>query len=309
MTRVAFGVSLGSFGAGLVPGPTLLDWAGEIERLGFEALWFRDHLLWHSPVLDPFTVLGAIAARTSRVRLGPGVLLLPLRNPVAVAKAVASLDFLSGGRAMLGAGVGGEFPKEYQASGVPTGERGRRATEALEVIRALWADAPATHKGQFYNLEDAVMEPRPIQRPHPPIWVGGRSDGALARAGRLGDGWLAYFVTPEGFARRLSRALEHRPPGAGAFGAGLVLYFRLAPSREEAERAAIQYLEHEYHQPFHDLAGRYCALGPPATCVEAIGQFVEAGVREVALIPTCPPAMFMDQVRQAAADVLPHFAR
>jgi alkanesulfonate monooxygenase SsuD/methylene tetrahydromethanopterin reductase-like flavin-dependent oxidoreductase (luciferase family) len=104
---------------------------------------------------------------------------------------------------------------------------------------------------------------------------------------------------------RLSRA-RAPPPGAGA---GLVLYFRLAPSREEAERAAIQYLEHEYHQPFHDLAGRYCALGPPATCVEAIGQFVEAGVREVALIPTCPPAMFMDQVRQAAADVLPHFAR
>ena len=309
MTRLSFGVSLGSFGAGLVPGATLLEWAEEIERLGFDSLWFRDHLLWHSPVLDPFTALGAIAARTSRLRLGPGVLLLPLRSPAVVAKAVATLDFLSGGRAMLGVGVGGEFPKEYEVAAVPIGERGRRANEALEAIRALWADPPACYRGEFYRFEDVVMEPRPLQKPQPPIWVGGRSAGALVRAGRLGDGWLAYFVTPDGFRRRLERALVHRPAGRPAFGAGLIMYFRLAASRAEAERAAVQYLDSEYHQSFAQLVPRYCALGPAAECIATIEEFAEAGVREVVLIPAGPPAVFMDQLRRAAADVLPHVER
>src|SRR5947208_3189724 len=111
--RPSFGVSLGSFGAGLVSGATLLEWAELAERLGYETLWFRDHVVWHSPVLDPFTALGAIAGRTSRIRLGTGVLLLPLREPALVAKAVATLDVLSSGRAVLGVGVGGEFPKEF----------------------------------------------------------------------------------------------------------------------------------------------------------------------------------------------------
>lgn len=117
MQRMSFGTTLGSFGAGLVSGPTLGQWAEDIERLGFDTLLFRDHVLWHSPVLDPFTALAAFAARTNRVRLGTGVLLLPLRHPTLVAKAIASLDFLSNGLAILGVGVGGEFRQEYDACG------------------------------------------------------------------------------------------------------------------------------------------------------------------------------------------------
>src|SRR5687767_1594160 len=117
------GVSLGSFGNGVVAAPALLDWAEEIERLGFDTIWYRDHVVWHSPVLEPFTVLGGMAARTSRVRLGPGVLLLPLRPPAVLAKAVATLDALSSGRVVLGVGVGGEFAKEFEACGVPRAER------------------------------------------------------------------------------------------------------------------------------------------------------------------------------------------
>jgi probable F420-dependent oxidoreductase len=306
---VAFGVTLGSFGAGLVPGPTLVAWAEEIERLGFDSLWFRDHVVWWSPVLDPFTALGAIAARTRRLRLGPGVLLLPLRSPALVAKAVATLDHFSGGRAILGAGIGGEFPEEFEACGVPLRERGRRADEALEAIRALWTGAPASYAGQFFRFTDVVMEPRPVQSPHPPIWVGGRSDAALARAGRLGDGWIAYFVTPEGFRQRLDQALAARDRhgrGGREFGAGLVVYFRLAATREAAREEADRYLATEYRQPFGDRVDRYCAFGPPAECIATLRRFVEAGVREIVLIPTCPPALFMDQLRQAAAEVLPH---
>jgi probable F420-dependent oxidoreductase len=308
VSHLTFGTSLGSFAAGLPVGSTLLAWAAEIEQLGFDALWFRDHVLWHSPVLDPFTMLGAIAGRTSRLRLSPGVLLLPLRNPLLVAKAVASLDFVSGGRAMLGVGVGGEFPQEYEACGVPMRERGRRADEGLDAIRALWTRSPAAHEGSVYRFADVVMEPRPVQRPHPPIWVGGRSDQALERAGRRGDGWLAYFTTPQGFRKRLDRALDQwarRQPRRDSFGAGLVVYIHVARSREDAERAAVEYLTREYRQPFDELAGRYCALGRPDQCAADLARFAEAGVREFVLIPTCPPAMFMDQLRAVAADVIP----
>lgn len=312
MSPVSFGASLGSFGAGLVPGPMLVEWAQEIERLGFETLWCRDHVLWHSPVLDPFTVLGAMAASTSRIRLGPGVLLLPLRGPVLVAKAMASLDFVSGGRAVLGIGVGGEFPEEYAACGVALRERGRRADEAIEAIRALWSPGPATYKGKFYQFEQVVMEPHPVQAPHPPIWVGGRSDAALRRAGSLGDGWLAYFVTPERFQMSLDKVLEHwqkRGKAEAGFGAGLVMYIRVAPTYEEAKREAVRYLTTEYHQPFEDLVDKYCALGPASDCMATLSRFIDAGARHIALIPTCPPSVLVEQLRQIAAEIAPHFAR
>jgi probable F420-dependent oxidoreductase len=305
MSPVTFGISLGSFGAGLVPVPTCIDWAVEAEGLGYDYVWCRDHVLWWSPVLDPFTMLGAIAARTTRVRLGPGVLLVPLRSPAPMAKAVATLDHLSGGRAVLGVGVGGEFPKEFEVCGVPREERGRRTDEALAAMQALWTGAPASFKGDFLAFEDARMEPRPVQRPHPPIWVGGRSEAALARAARFGAAWLAYFVTAEGFARRLARVNAQRPPGMSPAEGGLVMYVALAPTREAGRRAASEYLANEYHQTFDDLVDRYCALGAPEACAATIRQFVDAGVRHFTLIPTCPPDRVMEDVRAMASDVIP----
>ncbi|MBI2207712.1 MAG: LLM class flavin-dependent oxidoreductase [Candidatus Rokubacteria bacterium] len=305
MIPVTFGISLGSFGAGMVPVPTLVDCAVEAEALGYEYVWCRDHVLWHSPVLDPFTMLGAIAARTSRVKLGPGVLLVPLRSPARVAKAVATLDHLSAGRAVFGVGVGGEFPKEFEACGVPREGRGRRTDEALEAMRALWTTSPAAFKGEFFSFEDAVMEPRPLQDPHPPMWIGGRSDAALARAARFGAAWLAYFVTADGFARRLAQVNARRAPGMAPADGGLVLYVALAPTREAGRRTAREYLANEYHQSFDDLVERYCALGSPESCAETIGRYIDAGARHFTVIPACPPERYMEDVRAIAADVIP----
>jgi probable F420-dependent oxidoreductase len=310
MNEISFGTTLGSFGAGLVSGTTLCHWAEEIERLGFDILLYRDHVLWHSPVLDPFTALAAFASRTTRIRLGTGVLLLPLRNPTLVAKAIASLDYFSSGRAILGVGLGGEFRPEYEACGVPLRERGRRANEAIRAIKALWTESPTTFTGSFYRLAGVVMEPRPLQQPHPPIWVGGRSDAALARAGKLGDGWLAYFVTPERFRTSLHQALQHRQQSGGsttAFTAGLVLYVCLAPSYEAARRMAAQYLATEYNQPFAHLVEKYCALGSVSECAATIARFVEAGVQHLNLIPIGPPATVIEQLRQLSAELFPRF--
>ena len=310
MHNVTFGTTLGSFGAGLVSGPVLCDWAEEIEQLGFDVLFYRDHVLWHSPVLDPFTALGAFAARTKRIQIGTGVLLLPLRNPTLVAKAIATLDHFSNGRALLGVGLGGEFQPEYAACGIPLRERGKRANEALQAITALWTTSPASFSGRFFQLDGAVMQPRPLQQPHPPIWVGGRSDAALARAGRYGDSWFAYFVTPERFRTSFAKAQAHwqqRDTPKTSFSGGIVLYFCLAPSYEQAKHEAIRYLSTEYQQPFDRLVDKYCALGTVSECAATIERYVEAGVQHLNLIPICPPPAVMDQLRQISAEVLVRF--
>ena len=306
---MTFGVSLGSFGAGLPSAATVLGWAELAERLGYDIVWFRDHLVWHSPVLDPFTTLGAMAARTSRIRLGPGVLLLPLRAPAAIAKAIATLDVLSDGRAVLGAGIGGEFPKEFEAAGVPHAERGRRADEALEAIRRLWTTAPAGLKGEFHRFDDVVMEPRPLQTPHPPIWVGGRSDAALRRAARFGDAWLAYFVSPRRFRESLDKIVGQRDPLAStSLRGGLIMYVALAASREEGRAIASAYLANEYRQSFDAMVDRFCAIGPPAACIDTIREFVAAGVDHVAVIPTVPPDRVGEHLTRIAQEIVPAFA-
>ena len=133
-----------------------------------------------------------------RLTLGTSVYLLPLRHPAPVAKQVATLDHLTEGRLIFGVGVGGEFPREYEVCGVPRGERGARLSEGIALLRRFWSGEPVSHTGRFYGpFTDVPMQPPSRQAGGPPIWCGGRSDGALRRTGRLADGWLSYVVTPE----------------------------------------------------------------------------------------------------------------
>jgi len=172
-----------------------------LEQLGFDSVWSGEHLLYHGPTLDALIVLAAYAARTERLKVGSSVLLLPLRPPALVAKAAATLDVLSGGRLILGVGVGGEYPPEFEAVGIPLAERGARADEALAILKLLWSGDPASFEGRFYRLPEVRLNPPPAQPGGPPIWVGGRSWAARRRAARLGDGWFPYLVDPEQYRR------------------------------------------------------------------------------------------------------------
>ena len=142
------------------------------------------------PILEALVTLGAIAAATRRVRLGTEVLVLPQRQPTLVAKQVATLDILSGGRVRLGVGVGWQA-SEYESLGVPFAERGRRMDECLQLLRLYWTEPSVTFHGRYYRTEAMAMEPKPVQPGGPPIWFGGGSQTTLRRIGRLGDGWLA----------------------------------------------------------------------------------------------------------------------
>ena len=153
--------------------------------------------------------LATFAAVTTRITIGAGIVLLPLRPPALVAKEFASLDYVSGGRVVLGVGVGGESPQDFEAVGVPIHERGARADEAMLVLRELFAHSPASFEGRFTRFAGVSIEPRPAQPGGPPLWVGGRSPAALRRAGRLGDGWLPIWISPERYAAGWSEIRRH----------------------------------------------------------------------------------------------------
>ena len=312
MTRspgeVRFGVQLGRGRP-----DSLRTLAERIEALGFDSIWVGDHVCFHTPTLDSLSVLTYVAAVTRRVRLGPCVYLLALRHPTVAAKTVATLDVLSGGRVVFGVGVGGEFPKEFEACGVPHAERGPRVDEGIAVCRALWGPSPASFDGRFVRFADVTLEPKPLQPGGPPIWIGGRSDPALRRAARAGDGWVSYVVTPDRYRASLEKirtfaTAAGRSLDAGrGFEAAHLLFSVVDDDWTRAHALAAQALSRQYNQPFDELAKRYCLLGPPARCVETLARFVEAGVRTFVLAFVAGAERFSGQLERFAAEVLPSF--
>jgi probable F420-dependent oxidoreductase len=192
------------------------------EAKGVHGIWVPEHVLFFPDyastypysdsgrmpgdpegLLDPFTALTFIAAHTQRVRLGTGICLVPQRQPVYTAKMVADVDYLSGGRVDFGVGIGW-LKEEFQNLGMDFASRGARTEEYLLAMKALWSEGISEFKGQTLNLKPCHFNPKPVQRPHPPIIFGGESDAAMRRVARLGDGWYGYDLTPEDLGRRLN---------------------------------------------------------------------------------------------------------
>ncbi|MBI2322699.1 MAG: LLM class flavin-dependent oxidoreductase [Chloroflexi bacterium] len=306
---VRFGISVGSWPLAVPPsGEYLYGLAERVEALGYDGLWSGDHFVTQTPFLHALTLLGAFAARTTRVTLGTSVLILPLHNVAETAKAVSTLDFLCGGRFVLGVGVGGEMKKEWEVAGVPLGDRGRRADEYIQALRALWTSDAASFSGRYCQFADVNMQPKPAQPGGPPILVGGRSDAALVRAGRLADGWMAYMVTSERYAEsvekmRAAAMAARRDPGRLRL-AHLIFWY-VGRDHEQARSLAITNLSRRYNQPFDKLVDKYCAVGSPEACAEALRSFVAAGVDELVFMPIAPPDELLDQIAMLAEDVRP----
>lgn len=173
-----------------------MEYLPRIEALGFDSVWTSEHILFYGPTLDATVTLGACAALTERVKLGTAILLMPLRSATVVAKAISTADILSGDRVIRGIGVGGEFPQEFEATGVPVNERGTRTDEAIRVVKQLWTEDDTSFHGRWTNFDGVTMQPKPPQPGGPPIVVAGRSAAAQRRAARLGDGYMPYLFTP-----------------------------------------------------------------------------------------------------------------
>jgi len=280
-----------------------------VDRCGYDSLWVGDHISFPVPIFDPMLQLAQAAVVSRRLTLGTSVLLLPLRHPTPVAKQVTTLDHLTEGRLILGVGVGGEFPREYAACDVPHNERGARLAEGVQVLRKFFSGEPVSHHGRFYGpFEDVPMRPPPRQPGGPPIWFAGRKEAALRRIGRLGDGYLAYVITPDMYREALetiATAASDAGRNPEPFGTGHLLFTRLDNTYEMALDRATETLSVRYAMDFRKAAARYCALGTPVQVAERIREFHAAGVRHVVLDLLGPYEERRRQIEWFATGALP----
>ncbi len=279
-----------------------------VEGLGYDSMWVGDHVAFTIPILDPLLQLVHASAYSTRLYFGTGVYLAPLRHPTPTAKMVSTIDHLTGGRFIFGVGVGGEFPNEYAACGVPVNERGARLTEIIQILRKLWSGETITHEGRFYSLPETLMLPAPRQAGGPPIWCGGRQPAALKRAGTLADGYMSYVITPEMYVDALSRITEAADAagrGDKVFSTSHLLFARIDDSYETALEEATQTLSVRYDMDFRRAAQRYAALGTPADVAASIDGFRQAGVRHVVMDFVGPYEDRDQQIRRFAQEVRP----
>jgi len=245
----------------------LVTFAQEAEKRDVASLWISDHVIFprqatgnypggrfpHPPdraYLEPVVALTAAAVCTTRARLGSSVFILGHRHPVVMAKMLTSIDALSNGRLICGVGVGW-WKEELEILGVPFHARGRQADEMLRVFKALWTEENPSFSGEFFRFSNIGFAPKPVQKPHPPIWVGGDSDGAFRRVVALGDGWHASGKTPAEMRDRIAR-LRGAAEAAGRPWKSIAISLRLALSDDLVRQGA---------QAVTDLFGEYKRLG------------------------------------------------
>lgn len=296
---------------GLTSGSTYFTEIKRIEDLGFDAMWCGEHVFFYVPTLDVAPVLAAWAAQTTRIKVGSGITLLPLRPAAVTAKTFATLDIISGGRVIMGIGVGGEYPKEFDACGVPVKERGARTNESLEIIKKLWTGEEVTHQGRFWNFGPVKLQPPPVQPGGPPIWVSGRSEAALKRAAKYGDAFLPYLYSVDRFRKsgeQLRDLATQAGRDPGQIQMGSLLEICVADTYEQAHQAAADSLSRTYQQDFDKIVDRVSALGTPEQCAEQIAAYVEAGCSHFIFRPH--PTTKRDwwgQVEAIAQEIIPRF--
>jgi alkanesulfonate monooxygenase len=306
----AFGIAMRNFTAyPELPDPhALVEYGVRVEALGYESLWVWDHILLgvepHFPLIEALTLLSAVAARTGTIKLGTGVLVLPLRNPVVLARQLASLDQISGGRLVLGAAAGW-YKREFDAVGVPFERRGRIMDRNLEILTRLWEEERTSGDYPPHRLRNAVQFPKPVQRPRPPILIGGYVDAALRRAGTKGDGWLTYCYKVESFVRswdkvRRFAAASGRDPDTLSASAQLPIVV--------GERARVEGPMKEWLNTEWDFAGwsestpESAVIGTVDEVVEQLQAHIDAGVHRIIFMPYRYEA---DQVEILAKEVVP----
>jgi probable F420-dependent oxidoreductase len=259
--------------------PRMLEVARRADQRGLDSVWVTDHVIvpdqvdviYREHMLDPLAILPWLAGVTSRVALGTSVVILPYRSPIPVAKLLASVDVLSGGRLLVGAAIGW-MEGEFDALGVPFKERVSRSEEALELFRTLWTDPHPEVVTRRHHLHDVTFSPMPLQKPRPPLYVGGNSEGALRRVARLGDGWHATATTPDAFRQGVEtvRRFWQEEKRAG----------------EPALSLRIPILIDGVHRPAVDMAlirGRHVIGGPVAKIVEELRGYAALGCEHIAL--------------------------
>jgi probable F420-dependent oxidoreductase len=256
----------------------------ELEALGYHALWIGGHVAPQHPSSEVVVHLARMAALTSTIRIGSAVLLLPVYPPAIVAKQFAELDRISGGRVTLGIGVGGEQAGDFNACGVPVGERGARTDETLPLLRRLWSGESVTHAGRFFSMQDVRIQPPPVQPGGPPIVVAGRKAAAMRRAAVLGDGWMPYLYTPQQYAHSVAeiRAIADRAGrDLSDFEWMAFVIVDIADHGPDARERAGTRVATIFKLGDPSFVHRIGAVGTPDEVAARLQEFIDAGARHL----------------------------
>ncbi len=293
--RIRIGVGIGG---GTVSGDraTFATVVDGLEKLGFDSLWVAERA--GGPSLDPVVAMTFAAARTTRLKFGPSVMVLPGRNPVLLAKAMASLDRLSDGRLLPAFGLGVADAAEHQAFGVGRMDRAAWFNEALPLMRRLWTEEVVTHHGPRFHLDSVRVDVKPVQRPLD-VWMGGIAPSELRRVGRLSDGWLPSFVTPDDIRVGIATIEQHAGEAGRAIEPehyGVLLAYSESPLPDRFLRAI------ELRQP-----GRHpgdLVASDRRELPARIEAFIEAGASKFVVMPLDDPPDWSEELEALAADLL-----
>ena len=291
-------------------GPTdmahIRSFALKAETLGYDSLWLQERIVGDFIMLEPVTLLSYVAALTSRLKLGTSVILLPLRNPVQLAKAYATLDVMSGGRAVMGVGLGGGHLGSHEdVFGYTREGRVTRFSEAVQIMKLLWTKPKASFHGRYWNFDDVAMEPKPIQKPHLPVIFGGHHDNALRRAVKYADGWMgAGSSSSASFMRESARIrdmLAESKRDAETFHFAKRVYLAVDKDKTRGERRIKEWFSRRYKNA--ELGPKVSIWGSSAECVERIQEIVRAGAHQIVFNP-----MFeeMEHLEICAQEIMPH---
>jgi probable F420-dependent oxidoreductase len=264
---------------------TLRDYALQAEAAGFDDLWAIEQITGRYPVLESVSLLAYLSAVTTRIRLGTAVLVTNLRNPIQLAKELSSVDHLSGGRITIGVGLGGNT-RMYGAYGLTEVRRVARFVEGIEVVKALWTEPGVTLSGDFFRLEGVSMEPKPLQKPHPPLWFGAHTEAAQRRAINHGDGWMGAGSTDlsEFFVElaRMQRLLAEVGRDASTFPLSKRVYISIDDDEAKA-RHNIEMMMHDFYGIREPNADAWAVYGSVGRVLETLVRMRDAGLTHLML--------------------------
>jgi alkanesulfonate monooxygenase SsuD/methylene tetrahydromethanopterin reductase-like flavin-dependent oxidoreductase (luciferase family) len=289
-----------------------VDTAVRAERQGFDFVACGEHVFFNGPMPNAFVSLAAVAGATRNLGLLSAVTIVPQYSAPMLAKLIATLDRVSHGRFEFGAGVGGEYPLEFQATDVPLEGRGRRTDESLEVVTRLLQGhtLKPEEEGSETPLGQLRLDPLPYRGSVPPVWVGGRSEAAIRRASRIADWWLPYLVTPDGLSAGLERArsTERLSQDSRRVRGAVFLWLSVDRDVSRARAKVVDTVSSIYRQDMRLFADKYLPGSDPAGIVSTLDEYIDAGAEAFVISPACPPSEYADMVDLLSAEVLPYIA-
>ncbi|MDA0977362.1 MAG: LLM class flavin-dependent oxidoreductase [Proteobacteria bacterium] len=283
------------------------QWVDACELGHVDSIWQTDRLVTADPMLECLATMAALAGHTEKIRFGMNVASIALRDPLLTARQCATIDYLSNGRLLPAFGLGSAFSRDYSATGVPTKRRGKRADEALELVRRLWHEEEVSFAGEFFQYDRVSISPRPANE-RIPLWIGGSSEVAMKRTARFGTGWLGGIDTPEQagvVVKGIQQALSETGRQIDADHYGASFLFRFGSDQDDIVASTTR----AFSGRLKASPDRYLVAGNAADIIARIREFIDAGCQKFVLLPMASgTADVMSQTRRFIEEILPEFA-